>query len=108
MKFVYVSREMSNRQNVVTTYQPENVIQPVHTGGAIALDEEGIVLATSLEEDAALTDLNTGALLARVEGVRLTCREFDDVLTRIRMGNLLQLSQVLPSLASLIPAGSDA
>ena len=78
---------MSNRQNVVTTYQPENVIQPVHTGGAIALDDEGTVLATCLEEDAALTDLNTGALLARVEGVRLTRNEIGDMLTWIRMGN---------------------
>ena len=77
---------MSNRQNIVTTYEPENVIQPVHTGGAIALDDEGTVLATCLEEDAALTDLNTGALLARVEGVRLTCKEVDDMLTQIRMG----------------------
>lgn len=72
---------MSNRQNVVTTYRPENVIQPVHTGGAIALDNEGSVLATCLEEDAALTDLNTGALLARIEGVRFTCREAGDMLT---------------------------
>ena len=77
---------MSNRQSVVTTYRPENVIQPVHTGGAIALDNEGTVLATSLEEDAALTDLNTGSLLARVEGVRLTCKEVDYMLTLIRMG----------------------
>ena len=72
---------MSNRQNVVTTYRPENVIQPVHTGGAIALDDEGTVLATCLEEDAALTDLNTGALLARVEGVSLSNEESDELLT---------------------------
>ena len=77
---------MSSRQNVVTTFQPENVIQPVHTGGAVALDNEGTVLATCLEEDAALTDLTTGALLARVEGVRLICKDADVMLTHLRMG----------------------
>jgi len=61
---------MSFRKKLTTTYEPERTIQPIYTGGDVALDDEGRILATCLGEDALLTDLNTGQLLARIEGVR--------------------------------------
>lgn len=51
------------------TYEVEKVIQPIYTGGDVALDSDGHILATCLGEDALLTNLKTGELLARVEGV---------------------------------------
>lgn len=52
-----------------TTFDPERTIQPIYTGGSVALDTTGRILATTLGEDALLTDLNTGRQLARIEGV---------------------------------------
>lgn len=60
---------MSLRTKLATTYDPERIIQPIYTGGDVALDREGRILATCLGEEALLTDLGTGELLARIEGV---------------------------------------
>ena len=60
---------MSWRVKHSTTYDPERTIQPIYTGGDVALDREGHILATCLGEEALLTDLGTGELLARIEGV---------------------------------------
>lgn len=60
---------MSFRSKIITTYDPERIIQPIYTGGDVLLDREGRILATCLGEDALLTDLGTGELLARIEGV---------------------------------------
>ena len=70
---------MSQRTRVSTTYEAERVIQPVYTGGDAALDRDGQILATCLGEEALLTNLSTGELLARIEGVRgpaELCKEF--------------------------------
>lgn len=56
--------------STITTFEPEHVIQPIYTGGDVALDRSGHILATCLGEETILTDLRTGALLARVEAVR--------------------------------------
>ena len=61
---------MSSRTKIITTYDPERTIQPIYTGGNVSLDREGLILATCLGEEALLTDLATGQLLARIEGVR--------------------------------------
>lgn len=61
---------MSSRTKTITTYEPERTIQPIYTGGDVLLDREGRILATCLGEEALLTDLDTGELLARIEGVR--------------------------------------
>ncbi len=53
-----------------TTFEVENVIQPIFTGGSIALVDGARLLATTLGEEAVLTDLRTGRLLAKIEGVR--------------------------------------
>ena len=60
---------MSLRTKLTTTYDPERTIQPIYTGGDVALDRQGRILATCLGEEALLTDLGTGELLARIEGV---------------------------------------
>ena len=52
------------------TFEPENVIQPIYTGGDVTLDSDGRILATCLGEEAVLTDLSNGETLARIEGVR--------------------------------------
>ena len=60
---------MFSRATVTTTFEADRTIQPFYTGGDVDLDRQGRVLATCLGEDALLTDLSTGALLARIEGV---------------------------------------
>jgi U3 small nucleolar RNA-associated protein 13 len=70
---------MLSRNTVRTTFELERVIEPVYTGGSVALDETGCILATCLGEDAVLTDLRTGEQLARIEGdgeiITSLCRE---------------------------------
>lgn len=61
---------MSSRNKIITTYDSERTIQPIYTGGDVLLGREGRILATCLGEEALLTDLHTGELLARIEGVR--------------------------------------
>lgn len=57
------------RISSTTTFEPEHVIQPIYTGGDVALDGTGHILATCLGEETIITDLRTGALVARVEAV---------------------------------------
>lgn len=64
---------MAYKADIKTTFDPSRVIQPIYTGGSVALSEDGKVLATCLGEEALLTDLNTGAHLARIEGVCNAC-----------------------------------
>lgn len=62
---------MALKAEFKTTFEPSRVIQPIYTGGSVALGEDGKVLATSLGDEALLTNLETGAHLARIEGVSL-------------------------------------
>ncbi len=62
---------MASKSAYQTTFEAQRVIQPIYTGGSVALDKTGRILATCLGEDALLTDLNTGKQLARIEGVCL-------------------------------------
>ncbi|KAK4546198.1 hypothetical protein LTR36_002335 [Oleoguttula mirabilis] len=59
---------MAYKADLRTTFEPSRVIQPIYTGGSVALSQDGKVLATCLGEEALLTDLNTGEHLARIEG----------------------------------------
>ena len=61
---------MNSRPKAITTFKADRSIQPIYTGGDAGLSSNGQVLVTCLGEEALLTDLNTGQLLARVEGVR--------------------------------------
>lgn len=62
---------MTARLPYKTTFDPEQVIQPVFTGGCVSLDNGARILVTTLGEDAILTNLATGSQFARIEGVRL-------------------------------------
>jgi hypothetical protein len=62
-------QNMAYKADFKTTFEPAKVIQPIYTGGAVVLSEDGRILATCLGEEALLTDLNTGEHLARIEGV---------------------------------------
>jgi WD40 repeat protein len=59
---------MALRSSVKTTYTIERTLQPIYSGGSVALSEDGKVLAACLGEDVQLTDLSNGRELARVEG----------------------------------------
>ena len=62
---------MAQKVDVKTTFEPSRVIQPIYTGGSVALGEDGKILATCIGEEALLTHLDTGEHLARIEGVCL-------------------------------------
>ncbi|KAL2266419.1 hypothetical protein VTJ83DRAFT_5771 [Remersonia thermophila] len=51
-----------------TTFEVSNVIQPIFTGGSVALESGARILASTLGENAVLTELNTGRRLAEIEG----------------------------------------
>jgi U3 small nucleolar RNA-associated protein 13 len=70
---------MATRVALKTTFEADEVIQPVFTGGSVGIDKSSRILATTLGEDAVLTDLITGRRLALIEGdgeviSTLTCR----------------------------------
>jgi hypothetical protein len=62
---------MSNnmKAGTKTTFEASQVIQPIYTGGSVSTSENGKILATTLGEEVLLTDLTSGAHLARIEGV---------------------------------------
>ncbi|KAI0996397.1 putative U3 small nucleolar RNA-associated protein 13 [Podosphaera aphanis] len=59
---------MASKTLFTTTFEVADTIQPIFTGGNIALDRNGGILATTLGEDALLTDLESGKHLAKIEG----------------------------------------
>jgi U3 small nucleolar RNA-associated protein 13 len=60
----------AQRKAVKTTYEVDRTLQPIYSGGGIALSEDGRILAACLGEDVLLTDLTNGSELGRTEGVR--------------------------------------
>jgi len=60
---------MANKAPFKTTFAPSEVIRPIFTGGAIAIENDARILATTLGEDVILTDVKNGKHLARIEGV---------------------------------------
>ncbi len=59
---------MANRQTPKTTFEVSNVIQPIYTGGSVGLDNSARILASTLGEQAVLTEITTGKHLAEIEG----------------------------------------
>ncbi|KAK1761026.1 WD40-repeat-containing domain protein [Echria macrotheca] len=59
---------MAARQAPKTTFEVSNVIQPIFSGGSVALDNGARILASTLGENAVLTNLATGRQLAEIEG----------------------------------------
>jgi U3 small nucleolar RNA-associated protein 13 len=60
---------MATKQPRKTTFDVSNVIRPIFTGGAVALDDGAGILATAFGEDVVLTDPSSGAHLSQIEGV---------------------------------------
>lgn len=60
---------MAYKAEIKTTFEPNKVIQPLYTGGSVALSQDGRILVSCLGEDALISDLSTGKHLARIEGV---------------------------------------
>ncbi|KAF1838716.1 WD40 repeat-like protein [Decorospora gaudefroyi] len=58
----------AQRAAVKTTFEVGRTLQPIYSGGSLALSEDGRILAASLGEDVLLTDLTNGQELGRVEG----------------------------------------
>ncbi|KAI0166708.1 U3 small nucleolar RNA-associated protein [Hypoxylon sp. FL1284] len=59
---------MANKAPFKTTFDASEVIRPIFTGGSIALENGARILATTLGEDAVLTDIKTGKHITTVEG----------------------------------------
>lgn len=84
---------MAYKAETKTTFEPGRVIQPIYTGGSVSLSQDGRILASSLGEEALLTDLQTGSHLARIEGVSSIMLQDTSGLTVdqvIRMANRLR------------------
>lgn len=58
-----------SKPQALTTFEPDKIIQPIYTGGDVATDITGRILATCLGEDVILTDYHNGDSLGRIEGV---------------------------------------
>ncbi|USP79718.1 putative U3 small nucleolar RNA-associated protein 13 [Curvularia clavata] len=58
----------AQRTAVKTTYEVDRTLQPIYSGGSLALSEDGRILAASLGEDVLITNLTNGQELGRVEG----------------------------------------
>ncbi|KAL7625028.1 U3 small nucleolar RNA-associated protein 13 [Parahypoxylon ruwenzoriense] len=65
---------MANKAPFKTTFEATEVIRPIFTGGAVALENGARILATTLGEDAVLTDLKTGKHITTVEGLIRTLK----------------------------------
>lgn len=66
---------MAYKAELKTTFDPSRVIEPIYTGGPVSLSQDGRILASSLGEEALLSDLATGEHLARIEGVSKYCEK---------------------------------
>ncbi|KAK3378425.1 WD40-repeat-containing domain protein [Podospora didyma] len=51
-----------------TTFEVSNVIQPIYTGGSVALDNGARILASTLDEAAVITNIATGKQLVEIDG----------------------------------------
>ncbi|GAP84105.1 putative small nucleolar ribonucleoprotein complex subunit [Rosellinia necatrix] len=59
---------MATKAPFKTTFAASEVIRPIFTGGAVAIENDARILATTLGEEVILTDIRTGKHLAKVEG----------------------------------------
>lgn len=59
---------MATKLAVKTTFEAAKTIEPVYMGGDVSLDSLGRLVATCIEEDVLVVDIETGMPLARIEG----------------------------------------
>jgi U3 small nucleolar RNA-associated protein 13 len=62
---------MASRQTPKTTFGIDRTIRPIFTGGAVAIDNAGQTLASTVEGDVNLLDPVDGRQLAQIEGVSI-------------------------------------
>lgn len=60
---------MATKQPLKTTFDVDRVIRPIFTGKSVAIDNNAQILATTIGEDAILTNPANGRHLGQVEGV---------------------------------------
>lgn len=60
---------MANKQPLKTTFDVNRVLRPIFTGGSVSIDSNARILATTLGDDAVLTDPVSGKHLCDIEGV---------------------------------------
>lgn len=58
---------MASRISIKTTFEPAKTIEPIYTGGDVSLDGSGQLLATCVEEDAVIVNIQTGEKVVRIE-----------------------------------------
>ncbi|ERF68997.1 hypothetical protein EPUS_06684 [Endocarpon pusillum Z07020] len=58
---------MSSRISIKTTFEPAKTIEPIYTGGDVSLDRSGRLLASCVEEDVLILNIQTGERVFRVE-----------------------------------------
>ncbi|PQE04289.1 hypothetical protein CJF30_00010073 [Rutstroemia sp. NJR-2017a BBW] len=95
---------MAGKAPYKTTFEPERTIQPIYTGGSVALDKTGRILATTLGEDVLVTDLNTGRELARIEGEIIGWGGNFDI--ELYVGNMKKLATELLTNFLVTPSAS--
>ncbi len=61
---------MATKQPLKTTFDVDRVIRPIFTGGSVSIDNNAQILATTIGEDAILTNPTNGRHLGEIEGVR--------------------------------------
>ena len=58
---------MASRISIKTTFEPAKTIEPVYTGGDVSLDRSGRFLATCVDEDALILNIQTSERAFRIE-----------------------------------------
>lgn len=61
---------MATKQPLKTTFDVDRVIRPIFTGGSVSIDNDAQILATTIGEEAILTNPTNGRHLGQIEGVR--------------------------------------
>ena len=59
---------MATKVTTRTTFEAAKTIEPIYTGGHVSLDGSGRLLATCVEEDVLIVDIDTGLPVARIQG----------------------------------------
>lgn len=71
---------MASKTPLKTTFDADRVIRPIFTGGSVAIDNSARILATTLGEDAVLTDPSNGRHLGQIEGVSVKTQHIFNVI----------------------------
>ena len=59
---------MATKVAIKTTFEPAKNVEPIYTGGNVSLDGTGRLLATCVDEDVLVVDIEAGVPVARIEG----------------------------------------